>query len=204
MTTRTKYGSKLRTNAVNFFQKNIPLNHVKLPNIDVNNQDMFAAPYIYGVNIHNPLNRLHLEFEIQEIDRNIISDDQFIQSSKTFISEIGGLEQQTLTRTGYIVGTTRYMAPEQIQGQEVDGRCDLYALGVMAYTMLTGREPFAADSPTAVVLKHLNDPPPDIRQDLPEIDGTWVNLLGKLLAKQPEDRFEDAEALLEVAATLPS
>ncbi len=88
--TRTKYGSKLRTNAVNFFQKNIPLNHVKLPDIGSKKEDVLVAPYIYGVNTHDPLNRLHIEVEIQEIDRNTISDDSFIRASKGFVSELGG------------------------------------------------------------------------------------------------------------------
>ncbi|MEM6792712.1 MAG: protein kinase [Acidobacteriota bacterium] len=108
-----------------------------------------------------------------------------------------------LTRTGEVIGSPLYMSPEQIQGQELDGTCDLYALGVMTYTLLTGREPFAADSPTAVVLKHLNEPAPDIRSFLPELDQAWVDVLDRLLAKQPSERFQTADALLDAVADLP-
>ena len=97
--TRTKYGSKLRTNAVNFFQKNIPVNHVKLPDIDFNNKDVLAVPYIYGVNTHDPLNRLHVEVEIQEIDRNTVSDERFIDACKGFVSEVGGFFPDLLKYT---------------------------------------------------------------------------------------------------------
>ncbi|MEO1086174.1 MAG: serine/threonine-protein kinase, partial [Acidobacteriota bacterium] len=109
-----------------------------------------------------------------------------------------------LTRTGEVIGSPLYMSPEQIQGQELDGRCDLYALGVMTYTLLSGREPFAADSPTSVVLKHLNEPAPDIKQIVPDLPDEWVALLDRLLAKKPEDRFADAEAVLEAASALPT
>ncbi|MEO1369780.1 MAG: serine/threonine-protein kinase, partial [Acidobacteriota bacterium] len=108
-----------------------------------------------------------------------------------------------LTRTGEVIGSPLYMSPEQIQGHPLDGRCDLYALGVITYTLLSGREPFAADSPTSVVLKHLNEPPPNIKQIVPDLPDEWVALLDRMLAKKPEDRFADAEAVFEAASALP-
>ncbi len=115
-----------------------------------------------------------------------------------------GSENINLTRTGEVIGSPMYMAPEQIQGQSLTGSCDLYALGVIAYTLLAGREPFIADTTTAVVLKHLHDPPPDVRETRPELPDAWVDLLNKLLAKKPADRFANADQLLEVVSTLPS
>lgn len=108
-----------------------------------------------------------------------------------------------LTRTGEVIGSPLYMAPEQIQGLELDGRCDLYALGVMTFTMLTGREPFVGANPTEVVMQHLNDPPPDIRQSRPDLPDGWLDMLHTLMAKKPDDRYADADALLEVARQLP-
>ncbi|MEL7061384.1 MAG: protein kinase, partial [Acidobacteriota bacterium] len=101
-----------------------------------------------------------------------------------------------LTRTGEVIGSPLFMAPEQIQGRPLDGTCDLYALGVIAFTMLTGREPFNADTPTAVVLQHLHEAPPDIRAFRSSLPASWIELLHDLLAKKPEDRPADAETLI--------
>ncbi len=108
-----------------------------------------------------------------------------------------------LTRTGEVVGSPLFMAPEQIQGQPLAGTCDLYALGVIAFTLLTGREPFVADSTTAIVMKHLHEPPPDARELVPELPQEWVDLLAKLLAKKPSDRYQSAGELLDVLGGLP-
>lgn len=108
-----------------------------------------------------------------------------------------------LTRTGQVVGSPMYMSPEQIQGLKLDGASDLYALGVIAYTLTAGREPFLGDSTTAVVLKHLHEEPPDIRGFRPELPKPWVEMLARLLAKKPEDRFASAEQLTRALSHLP-
>ncbi|MEM7350594.1 MAG: protein kinase [Acidobacteriota bacterium] len=108
-----------------------------------------------------------------------------------------------LTRTGEVVGSPMYMAPEQIQGQPLAGTCDLYALGVIAFTLLTGREPFIADTTTAVVMKHLHEEPPDVLELRPDLPQEWVALLARLLAKKPADRYQTADELLDVLTQLP-
>ena len=99
-----------------------------------------------------------------------------------------------LTQTGMITGTPQYMAPEQATGQSVDQRVDTYALGVVAYEMLTGRVPFAADTPVAVLMKHVTEPMPiPPPSAVPE---PLVRALLKGLAKKPEERWPTAGAFV--------
>lgn len=100
-----------------------------------------------------------------------------------------------MTKTGAIVGTPHYMSPEQARGRAVDGRSDLYALGVVLYEMLIGRVPYRAEDSLAVGIMHITEPVPQ----LPESLELLQPLMSRLLAKQPEDRFQDGN---EVAAAI--
>src|SRR5262249_57325316 len=112
-----------------------------------------------------------------------------------------------ISRAGLIVGTASYMAPEQALGQPVDGRTDLYALGVLLYQLTTGRLPFAADDPLAVVSQHVHAPvvPPRVlRPDLPR---KLEEVILRLLQKNPVDRYSSARetaAALADALALPT
>ncbi|HEX4824917.1 MAG TPA: AAA family ATPase [Candidatus Polarisedimenticolaceae bacterium] len=113
-------------------------------------------------------------------------------------------DARRVTDSGAIVGTVSYMAPEQALGEAVDGRADLYALGVMLYELVTGRLPFAGSRPLEVVSQHVHAPvipPRALKPDLPAaLDAAIV----KLLAKQPAHRFAsaaEAKAALERALT---
>ncbi|MET8625023.1 serine/threonine-protein kinase [Kitasatospora sp. NPDC004669] len=104
------------------------------------------------------------------------------------------LTQSTgLTSTGSVVGTVPYLAPECWSGGTVDGRADLYALGVMLYEVSTGRRPFHADSPYGYMAKHLEVTPLRIRSHDPAL----ADLVARLLAKRPADRPADAAEVLE-------
>jgi serine/threonine-protein kinase len=96
------------------------------------------------------------------------------------------------TRTGSVVGTPHYMSPEQGQGEAVDRRCDIYALGVILYEMLTGRVPFNADTPIAIVLQHVTAPPQPPQVLNPAIPGALQTVVLKALAKEPGERFASA------------
>lgn len=105
------------------------------------------------------------------------------------------LGQTGLTGTGVSVGTPDYISPEIGQGEESDHRADIYAMGIMLYEMLTGNVPYSADTPLAVVLKHIQAPLPtraDYGDDVPE---ALEKVILRCLAKNPDDRFETAQAL---------
>ena len=99
------------------------------------------------------------------------------------------------TREGMAVGTPEYMAPEQAQAKQVDGRTDLYSLGVIAFEMLTGRVPFSAASPLAVAMSQVADPPPPPRSIERSIPSALESLVLRLLAKSPDDRPSSAEVV---------
>jgi len=99
------------------------------------------------------------------------------------------------TKTGLMMGTLNYMAPEQIRSAgEVDGRADTYALGVVAYQLLTGQLPFAADNPGAMMLAHLQLPAPDPRELAPETPSKIARAILRALAKDPQERFDTSSA----------
>ncbi len=110
-----------------------------------------------------------------------------------------------LTGTGVGIGTPEYMAPEQGLGQAVDHRSDIYALGVVFYELVTGRRPFQADTPMAVLVKQVQDPLPRPRSYAPGLSETAERVLLKALAKSPAERYANmdafAVALEHVAAT---
>jgi tRNA A-37 threonylcarbamoyl transferase component Bud32 len=100
-----------------------------------------------------------------------------------------------LTRTGTSIGTPEYMAPEQIQGQSVDGRTDIYALGIVLYEMLTGQVPFSAQTPVATLYRQVNEPPPPLQQMNISIPAWLDAVVDSALAKRPDERFQRARDL---------
>ncbi len=103
-------------------------------------------------------------------------------------------QHPSVTSPGIVCGTPDYMAPEQGRGDAIDGRSDLYSMGVVLFQLLTGRLPFEADSPTQVVMMHLTIPVPDPRQVAPErnIPEPLVDVVLKALAKDAKKRYQDA------------
>jgi serine/threonine protein kinase len=100
------------------------------------------------------------------------------------------------TRTGGIVGTPAYMSPEQIQGEELDGRSDIYSLGIVLYEMAAGRPPYRAETPPAIFVKHLHDPLPPPRSFNPALPEGIQRVILKALAKDREDRYATAHDLV--------
>ncbi len=112
------------------------------------------------------------------------------------VGESGGAPAEPLTRSGSVFGTPEYMSPEQARGEAVDHRADLYALGVILYELLSGRPPFQAPELVAVLIKHIQEPPPPLPPDIP---AAMAEVVLSLLDKSPERRPEDAR---QVAKTL--
>jgi tetratricopeptide (TPR) repeat protein len=99
----------------------------------------------------------------------------------------------SITRHGTVVGTPQYMSPEQASGRTLDGRSDIYSLGVVFFRMLTGEVPFKADSAVAVGIRHLQDPIPR----LPEHLSSMQTVVDRFLAKKPEQRFQAGSEVIE-------
>ncbi|MFL5494232.1 MAG: protein kinase domain-containing protein [Gemmatimonadales bacterium] len=103
---------------------------------------------------------------------------------------------QTLTAAGVVVGTPQYMAPEQLFGEPVDGRTDLYATGVVLFECLTGRHVFEAPSLVAMLARHMNETAPDPASVNPEIPGPLSRIILRALERRPENRWASATELL--------
>lgn len=126
----------------------------------------------------------------------------FDENGEPFISDFGIAKLaeagSNLTGSG-VIGTPAYMSPEQAQGTQVDGRSDVYGLGVIVYQMLTGQQPYSADTPMGVVLKHITEPVPEILKIAPDMPVEVDDLIKKAMAKDKNKRYENT---IELAKAL--
>jgi eukaryotic-like serine/threonine-protein kinase len=106
------------------------------------------------------------------------------------------LESDGLTKTGRVLGTTDYVAPEQAMGHGVDSRSDIYSLGVLLYEMLTGDVPFTAETVVGVAMKHVNEPLPDVQARRPEISSALAAVVERATTKDARSRYPDMSAFL--------
>ena len=116
------------------------------------------------------------------------------------LARMAGTEH--LTNDGYMVGTPAYMSPEQVLGWEIDGRADLYAMGVVLFRLLSGHLPFKADSGIAMAHKQINDPPTPVRQLRTELSWEVEEVLKKALSKPPGDRYQTADEFKAALASV--
>ena len=137
------------------------------------------------------------------VHRDIKPDNIMFRSDGTAVITDFGIARAVdsatkLTKTGMSIGTPHYMSPEQARGRQLDGRSDIYALGIVLYEMLMGRVPFDAEDSISIGIKHIQDPVPRISTHLRRYQG----LLDGLLAKEPEQRIESGARLCELIDAL--
>ena len=106
------------------------------------------------------------------------------------------LEQDGLTKTGRVLGTTDYVSPEQAMGQQVDARSDIYSLGIVLYEMLTGEVPFKADNLVGVAMKHVNEKMPDVQKRRRDVSSALAAVVERATEKKPDKRYPDMNAML--------
>jgi serine/threonine protein kinase len=111
------------------------------------------------------------------------------------------LEQDGMTATGRVLGTTDYVAPEQAMGRGADQRSDIYSLGVVLYEMLTGGVPFEADSQVGVAMKHVNEELPDVQAQRPELSAATALVVERATAKDPAQRYADIGEMIDDLST---
>jgi serine/threonine-protein kinase len=120
---------------------------------------------------------------------NILLDD----NGNAYLTDFGVARIMNSNLTGSaIIGTPAYMSPEQANGLPLDGRSDIYALGVVLFEMLTGREPYEAPTPMALLLKHISEPMPSARSIRPELSRAIEAVIDRSTAKDPNDRYPSA------------
>ncbi len=113
------------------------------------------------------------------------------------LAKLRHLHSASITQTGATLGTAEYMSPEQGKGLWVDHRSDLYSLGIILYEMLTGAPPFSGQNPVSVILKHIRESPPPMCEAYVEVPEQTQEIVLQLLAKEPVDRFQSAEELVQ-------
>jgi eukaryotic-like serine/threonine-protein kinase len=107
------------------------------------------------------------------------------------------LDAQGMTSTGQVLGSPAHMAPEQIEGQDVDGRADVFGIGVLLYECMVGHLPFEGNNPAQVLRRVLDGIYPSAERERPTVGRVFSRILDKALGRKPEDRFESAEAMRE-------
>jgi eukaryotic-like serine/threonine-protein kinase len=107
-------------------------------------------------------------------------------------------QDPALTAPNLIIGTPQYMSPEQCsQAANIDSRSDIYSLGVIVYEMLVGHVPFTGESPTAIMMKHLQEPPPSVLEERKDLPAAVGRVVMQAMAKRPEDRYQTVSELSE-------
>ena len=155
--------------------------------IEVNEAVNIVAKAADGLQYAHVKGLIHRDIKPANIILNVLGDPIIMDFG---IAKIMGGTQHTAT--GAVLGTARYMSPEQIKGERIDPRTDIYSLGVTLFEMLGGRPPFESDSAMTLMMMHMTDPVPDLRDLRSDIPAALVAVVNKALAKNKQDRYETA------------
>jgi tRNA A-37 threonylcarbamoyl transferase component Bud32 len=164
--------------------------------LDAQESLAYAIEIARGLTVAHNRNMVHRDIKPQ----NVLIDSE----GRAKLTDFGisrQLEQDGMTATGRVLGTTDYVAPEQAMGHPVDQRSDIYSLGVVLYEMLTGQVPFTADSQVGVAMKHVNEELPDVQQRRPELSAAAAMVVESATAKDPDQRYQQVGELIDDLAT---
>src|SRR6476661_1399475 len=156
----------------------------------------YAIEIARGLSMAHARNMVHRDIKPQ----NILIDAE----GRAKLTDFGisrQLEQDGMTATGRVLGTTDYVAPEQAMGHPVDPRSDIYSLGVVLYEMLIGQVPFQADSQVGVAMKHVNEELPDVQRRRPEVSAAVALVVERSTMKTPEQRYENVAEMIDDLST---
>jgi eukaryotic-like serine/threonine-protein kinase len=156
----------------------------------------YAIEIARGLTVAHARNMVHRDIKPQ----NVLIDSE----GRAKLTDFGisrQLEQDGMTATGRVLGTTDYVAPEQAMGHPVDKRSDVYSLGVVLYEMLVGQVPFHADSQVGVAMKHVNEELPDVQQRRPELSAAAAMVVERATAKDPAQRYQAVGEMIDDLAT---
>jgi serine/threonine-protein kinase len=179
-------------------------------------RDDGAMPFPHVVNIlTQTLSALEAAHAKKIVHRDIKPDNVFLTDRIRGVTAVKLLDfgiaksldenaELSLTRTGMVVGTPFYMAPEQARGETLDHRVDIYACGVLLFEMLTGRRPFHATNYNALMVQVLTSPPPDPRHLRPAVPSGFAAVVTRAMAKDKRERYADARAFLAALWELQS
>jgi tRNA A-37 threonylcarbamoyl transferase component Bud32 len=156
----------------------------------------YAIEIARGLTVAHARNMVHRDIKPQ----NVLIDAE----GRAKLTDFGisrQLEQDGMTATGRVLGTTDYVAPEQAMGHPVDIRSDIYSLGVVLYEMLIGQVPFHADSQVGVAMKHVNEELPDVQQRRPEISAAAALVVERATDKDPAQRYQEVGEMIDDLST---